>query len=285
MFTQSLVAQPHTSVGVSALLDENPSFSSAGLSSGPQAQQSFFQLSAVCYYVTGEIARRCNSRLTNLSDLFSDRILLVVGGQRSGALGTFAPEKWAYSNQSFDEIHVNIGHEVYAKSSVAAVAADIVLTICHELVHLYAKANGIRDVSGRGNRYHNKRFAELAKRLELRVERSGQNHIGFQTTGFTARGAALYNDLFELVERELHLLPHAAPLTQSEPQTAPDAAITVVAVRKYVFAQCGCRNGQGRSRTLRMALGWWQDGTIGCGICQQIFTVSPPGDTKTTDAN
>ena len=284
MVTQDVTVLPRRQAGVSAHMDEDAHFTTVGDQSGPQAQRGFFQLSAVCYFTTGEIARRCDSRLPNLLDLFTKQVLLVVGGQQSGALGTFAPEKWAYNERPFDEIHVNIGHGVYAGSSPAAVATDIVLTIGHELVHLYAKANSIRDTSGRGNRYHNKRFAELAHRLELRVERSGRSHIGFQTTGFTEQGAALYADLISQVERELRLLPNFELSAKSKPTAAPEAA-GEVAQQKYVFAQCGCRNEQGRRRTFRMARGWWQGGTIGCAICQQVFTESPPEWTRTARAS
>lgn len=279
MFTRNLTTQPRTGAGDSARVDEIADPNSSSRPSGTQAQESFLRLSATCYFVGREVAQRCALQLPGLLDLYLDQALLVVNGQRSGALGFYAPEKWAYNEQPFDEIHVNIGHGAYAGSSTAIVASDIVLTICHELVHLYAKANDIRDTSGRGNRYHNKRFAELARRLELRVERSGRSHIGFQTIGFTERGAETYSDLISQVERELRLLPNFTPSTPAEAESTPEAALEV-AVQKYVFAQCGCRNEQGRKRTIRMARGWWCAGTIGCGICQQIFTESPPKRTK-----
>lgn len=279
MFTRNLTTQPHPGTGVSARVDEITDPKSSSHTSGTQAQESFLRLSATCYFVGREVAQRCALQLPGLLDAYLDQALLVVNGQRSGALGFYAPEKWAYNEQPFDEIHVNIGHGAYAGSSTAIVASDIVLTICHELVHLYAKANSIRDTSGRGNRYHNKRFAELARRLELRVERSGRSHIGFQTISFTERGAETYSDLIARVERELRLLPNFTPSTPAEAKSTPEAALEV-AVQKYVFAQCGCRNEQGRKRTIRMARGWWRAGTIGCGICQQIFTESPPERTK-----
>lgn len=276
---QDIVAQSESEAGVSPGLHE------AGAEKlGNTAQRSFLRLSAACYFVGQEIAQRHTSHLRGLSGVFSDRLLMVVNGQRSGALGTFSPKKWAFDAQPFDEIHVNIGHEIYAGADTPTIAADVVLTICHELVHLYARANNISDTSGRGNRYHNSRFATLARRLELRVERSGRSHIGFQTTGFTEQGLALYADLIEVVERELQLLPNTVPSAKREPQATPEP-VAEVAVRKYVFAQCECRNEQGRKRTFRMARGWWQDGTIGCAICQQIFTESPPEWTRTAGAS
>lgn len=277
MLFQSLAVRPVTAAVDSAKLHETPSHSAID-----SAQESFLRLSDTCYRVGAEVARRCSSRLPGLTDLYARRVLLVVGGQRSGSLGHYAPEKWAYNKQAFDEVHVNIGHEIYAAKSTREVAIDIVDTICHELAHLYARANGIKDTSGRGSRYHNKQFARLASQFCLRVVRSGRSHIGFQTVGLTGQGLELYSDVVDHLERELRLLPNYVPPTQdapSESETIPQAS-TEVEVQKYVFANCSCKNTQGKKRTIRMARGWWIEGSIGCAICQHIFTESPPARTR-----
>ena len=36
-------------------------------------------------------------------------------------------------------------------------------TLCHECAHLYAMTHGIKDTSGAGNSYHNKRFKAIAE--------------------------------------------------------------------------------------------------------------------------
>lgn len=112
---------------VSADLDELTNPGNSKLPTGPQAQESFLRLSAACYFVGREVAQRCALQLPGLLDLYLDRALLVVNGQRAGALGFYAPEKWAYNEQPFDEIHVNIGHGVYAGSSTAARQGDVVI--------------------------------------------------------------------------------------------------------------------------------------------------------------
>ena len=47
---------------------------------------------------------------------------------------------------------------------------DIVATMIHEAVHLYAMQNNIKDTSNRGI-YHNKRFKQLAEERGLHIER------------------------------------------------------------------------------------------------------------------
>lgn len=280
MPTQHLDTQLLSDARVSAILDEE-----SPAASGNRAQRGFLQLSVVCYLVAGEIAKRRAAQFPGLHGHFSDRVLLVVGGQRTGALGTYAPDKWAYDERPFDEIHVNLGHDIYTGASAASVATDIIVTICHELVHLYARVNGVRDTSGRGSRYHNKHFAELAQGMELLVVRSSRSYIGHQTPGLAETGVRLYEDLIAQVEQELRLLPNFIPGDASCTEE-PSASIgTELEVSKYVFAQCGCHNSQGRKRSFRMARGWWQVGTIGCAICKQIFTESPPERTNSADGS
>ncbi|MDD6610290.1 MAG: SprT-like domain-containing protein [Subdoligranulum variabile] len=40
-------------------------------------------------------------------------------------------------------------------------------TLCHECAHLYALTHGIKDTSGSGNSYHNKRFKAIAEATVL----------------------------------------------------------------------------------------------------------------------
>lgn len=276
MLTQSLSAQPVASVGVSTGLHEAPR-----PAANDSAQKSFLRLSIVCYQVAEAITKIRAAQFPGLSNHFSERALIVVGGQLAGPLGTYQHEKWAFEDRSVDEIHINIGHDIYSGVAAESIAMNIVVTICHELAHFYASMNGISDTSGRGNRYHNKQFAELAARFELLVGQSGRSHIGFHTPGLTAQGAADYADLICTIEEELRLFPsYTLPFCGGV--DSPDSSGTgkEVAVQKYVFAQCDCRNKQGRKRTIRMARGWWIENSIGCAICQHIFAESPPPRSK-----
>lgn len=43
-------------------------------------------------------------------------------------------------------------------------------TLCHECAHLYALTHGIKDTSGAGNSYHNKRFKAIAEAHGLVID-------------------------------------------------------------------------------------------------------------------
>lgn len=43
-------------------------------------------------------------------------------------------------------------------------------TLCHECAHLYAMTHGIKDTSGAGNSYHNKRFKAIAEAHGLIID-------------------------------------------------------------------------------------------------------------------
>lgn len=59
---------------------------------------------------------------------------------------------------------------------------EIIDTLLHEMVHLYCRENGIKEVS-RGGKYHNGRFKELAERCGLICIKAGQYGWNTQGTG------------------------------------------------------------------------------------------------------
>ncbi|WP_341210578.1 hypothetical protein [uncultured Microbacterium sp.] len=248
------------------------------------AQDAYHQLTDTLYVVAEAVTLRVAESLPGLAESFQDKVLLIVGGQARGPLGFFAGEKWRLDAHRFHELHVNVGHRVYAGTDPERYAEDVLVTVAHELAHFYAREQGIRDVSGRG-RYHNRKFAELAHALGLHVEPSGRSHIGFITTALNASGREIYPDLLVSVEQALRLT--SAPLpTPTPPASLSLGVVTAVPAvaepevpgknNKYVSARCECRDRLGNPRTLRMARGWWQPGTVGCGICLRLFVESPP---------
>lgn len=250
------------------------------------AQDAFQELTDTIYTVAREITVRATETLPGLADSFTDRVLIVVGGHARGPLGHFAGDKWRREAHRFHELHVNVGHLAYALTTEAAHAEDVLDTIAHELAHFYARENDIKDTSGRGanhGRYHNKRFAMLAGALGLRVMNSGKSHIGYMTTGLTARGRALYSDLLLDVQNALRLtsvpeLRHreSSPVHATAPSTTVAQPATLHKPSRYVFARCACRDARGRRRTVRMARGWWEPGTVACGLCRELFAETLP---------
>lgn len=265
--------------GVSALADAIVARESES------GQDAFAGLSTLVARIADEVCVRNESQLAGLTCAFRSRVVVVLGGRALGPYGSYQPEKWLLDERALDEIHVNIGVFLFAQMDSSARAEEIFDTICHELAHLYTRVTGQRGTSGRGNRYHNRVFARIAVALGLRVEKSPRSYIGHITTGLSTAGWERYADLVLELEQALRLLPadqQGRPTSLAPSVVVATAADAVPATGKYVSAQCGCRDERGRPRTLRMARGWWLDGTVGCSLCQQAFIESPPTRTSTT---
>lgn len=254
-------------------------------SKSTSAQDAFQDLTYTIYRVAHEVTVRASETLPGLAEAFTDRVLVVVGGHARGPLGHFAGDKWRHEAHRFHELHVNVGHSAYALTTEEAHAEDVLDTVTHELAHFYARENGIQDTSGRGvnhGRYHNKKFAMLASALGLRVMNSGKSHIGYTTTGLTARGHETYGDLLLDVQRALRLSAVPELRRQDSRVQASTTSLSVIQPAthpkpsKYVFAQCACRDARGRRRMVRMARGWWEPGTVACGLCRELFAETLP---------
>lgn len=265
--------------GVSALADEIVARESES------GQDAFAGLSTLVARIADEVCVRNESLLAGLTCAFRSRVVVVLGGRALEPYGSYQPEKWQLDERALDEIHVNIGVFLFAQMDSSARAEEIFDTICHELAHLYTRVTGQRGTSGRGNRYHNRIFARIAVALGLRVEKSPRSYIGHITTGLSTAGWERYADLVLELEQALRLLPadqQGRPTSLAPSVVVATAADAVPATGKYVSAQCGCRDERGGPRTLRIARGWWLDGTVGCSLCQQVFIESPPTRTSTT---
>lgn len=74
-----------------------------------------------------------------------------------------------------DTYEMNIAAEVLDQD-----IEEILDTLLHEMVHLYCRENGIKEVS-RGGKYHNGKFKELAEKCGLMCVKAGQ--YGWNTIG------------------------------------------------------------------------------------------------------
>lgn len=96
-------------------------------------------------------------------------------------------EIWKDGRKSYHEI--NISAE-YLNRPIE----NIIATLLHEMCHLYAMENNIKDTSN-NNRYHNKKFKEIAEQRDLKI--SCHEGIGWSVTEPTEK-------LIEMI-REYHL--------------------------------------------------------------------------------
>jgi hypothetical protein len=209
-------------------------------------------------------------------------VLLTAGGTSRKALGWFAEGVWcerstAESTTDFDrrlhEIFINADRR-HAHPRVTA-AEDVFTTLLHEACHAWARANDIQDISRQG-RYHNKRFAEIARKIGLVAE--PDSRIGHTTPCPSMWACAEYADLLAELEAGLVLAREpewakrqAGTDKANQPQSENDSD-SVATSSQYISASCRCQVA-GRPVTVRIAKGYWPR-TISCHDCQNPFTQS-----------
>lgn len=99
-------------------------------------------------------------------------IITLEEGYKKHAYGWINNKKdWKQGKE--ERYHINISSDFLDRS-----INDVVATLLHEMCHLYALQNEIKDTS-RSGIYHNKKFAEIARTHGLEVEE--ESHIGHRT--------------------------------------------------------------------------------------------------------
>lgn len=98
-------------------------------------------------------------------------VITVQTRGRRAAYGWYWPAKW--SNETETPAELNLSAEDLKRPS-----DDVLLTLAHEMVHQAAAEAGIKDCS-RNGRYHNRRFAELARGAGLVPPSEPDKRLGF----------------------------------------------------------------------------------------------------------
>lgn len=130
-------------------------------------------------------------------------------------------------------------------------------TMAHEMVHLYCRENGIKEVS-RGGTYHNKKFKELAEKIGLDTfhnEKCGWNTKG----GDRMIEYAIENEWSEITlgrgtKTQIQIQVDVTTGEVTEPTPTPARTSST---RKYVCPKCG--------QTIRAT----KDVNIICGDCME----------------
>ena len=104
-------------------------------------------------------------------DSLPEVVITIQSSQKSYGHITVG-EIWKDSWDSYHEI--NLSAE-YLNRPVE----NIISTLVHEMCHLYAMENNIKDTSN-NNRYHNKKFKEIAEKRDLKI--SYHESIGWSVT-------------------------------------------------------------------------------------------------------
>jgi hypothetical protein len=174
-----------------------------------------------------------------------EAVLVVASGSSGRRLkwGHFAAGRWQHASGQHPEVLV--GGEGLARG-----AREVVTTLLHEAAHGLADARRIQDTS-RGGRYHNRRYAALARELGLEVARVGA--IGWSVTTLPEVTAAAYAPVVAELETRLVLWRHQEAAGQ---RTS----------RNMLVCTCGC------PRRIRVAPSTLAQAPILCAACALPFT-------------
>jgi hypothetical protein len=131
-------------------------------------------------------------------------------------------------------------------------------TLLHEAAHGLAQARQVQDTS-RGGRYHNRRYAQLARELGLEV--ATVKPIGWSATTVSQQAASMYAGQLEELQAALVLWRRQEHRIGSGTRS-----------RNLRAAVCGC------GRRIRAATATLAEAPILCGLCTQPFEPEEPED-------
>jgi hypothetical protein len=187
-----------------------------------------------------------------------DVVLIAAAGSdprsRGLTLGHFAAARW--------ELRQSDGQDATTTASRAEVlvggeglrrgVVDVLGTLLHEAAHGLAHARGVQDTSRQG-RFHNRRFAALARELGLDVVQV--EGIGWSGTSVPPATADAYDDALNTLGAALTLWRRAELAGPAGPERP----------RTSVACVCACE------RRIRVSRSTLEAAPILCGACGQAF--------------
>jgi hypothetical protein len=182
-----------------------------------------------------------------------EAVLVVASGAEGKRvnLGHFAPHRWQVHGA--DRHEVLVGGEGLQRGPL-----DVLGTLLHEAAHGLAQARGVQDTSRQG-RYHNRRYATLARELGLEV--ASVKPIGWSATTVPTQTANLYAGPLEDLAAALVLWRRQEHRRGAGPRS-----------HNLLAASCGC------GRRIRVAKTTLAEAPILCGVCTQPFAPADPDD-------
>lgn len=170
------------------------------------------QLTITVQSVLFKMADRLEPNLPGIAD-GARRTVVKVKHRPGKSLGHFAEHAHVEGGTRKHEILLNSdrtqGH-FHGKQP----GCDAVVTLAHELAHLYAAEHGVKDTDGA---VHNADFGDIAQLTECHVEQdAGGSHC---TTRLSRRGQVLFADLVSEMERAF--IVHGAATSASTRASSP----------------------------------------------------------------
>jgi hypothetical protein len=182
-------------------------------------------------------------------------VLVVASGSEGKRLnlGHFAPHRWQVNGS--DRHEVLVGGEGLHRG-----ALEVLGTLLHEAAHGLAQTREVQDTS-RGGRYHNRRYAHLARELGLEV--ASAKPIGWSATTVPQHTATAYAGQLEELQTALVLWRRQEHRIGTGSRS-----------RNLLAAVCGC------GRRIRVAKATLAEAPILCGTCQQPFEPADPDEDR-----
>jgi hypothetical protein len=180
-------------------------------------------------------------------------VLVVASGSEGKRLnlGHFAPHRWQVNGS--DRHEVLVGGEGLQRGPL-----EVLGTLLHEAAHGLAQARQVQDTSRQG-RYHNRRYATLARELGLEV--TSVKPIGWSATTVPEPTAGAYAGQLEELQAALVLW------RRQEHHIGPGPR-----ARNLLAAACGC------GRRIRVAEATLAEAPIVCGSCEEPFEPAHPDE-------
>jgi hypothetical protein len=174
-------------------------------------------------------------------------VVIVVGSgtsTRQAKNGHYAPTRWQHGDNRLAEVLVS-------GEGLKRPAPDVFTTLLHEAAHGLANARGIQDTSRQG-RWHNQRFADLAKELGLDPQKD--ERIGWSPCTLRDETAKAYAGVLNALTKALQAYRH--PEIAGEAKKKSNNGVACV---------CQC------PRRIRVAKAVLEEGAITCQICDSDF--------------
>lgn len=202
-----------------------------------------------------------------------------LGGER---WGHFGPDFWAVPAE---EIKKGRASELFIAGELIALGGRQVLkTLIHEAAHGVAYVRGIKDTSGDGNRYHNKRFVALAEELGMQGPTESVKTHGWTACTLPDATATAYSAVIAQLDaaRLPYLRTPGIPGYIDDEQGQEDGETGTEdegekkpkkkRAGRRLAVICACEDDKGEPRRrLQLTPKSLEDGPIICGVCGKPF--------------
>ncbi|MEV8339729.1 hypothetical protein [Leucobacter sp. NPDC077196] len=152
------------------------------------------QMQQTCRTVLELVAASAEPLLSGLKSYTGDTLWVeTYEDSESYIQGSFQAHGYKSGTpQQRDLIRLNIGQRALGKKTPEEWARSLLVTIVHELVHLYCSHRGIEHYLRENPREHTKQFAQVAGQAGLKVHQLPLSDAKYYTPDFTSEGARRY---------------------------------------------------------------------------------------------